>query len=259
MSRFGKEGLPIWGFAAAGAAVLHFACAAFAVTYMQTADPDGALGARAIDIGIELASPHGEPSDLPPGPDADATAASPEMVEQKAVVKETALPQAVPTETDDPDRVVSPTESKKPPKEEPEVAAAQSAPSTLSVATEATAMPTSTELREAPRSVAPVQGTGESAEKVRMSWQKELIAHFDHHKRYPSDRSQQAAEIVVSFVLDRTGHVLSTGIVKSSGDPSFDAAALGMLQRSDPVPPPPPVIADEGLSFSLPVIFRVKK
>ncbi len=31
-----------------------------------------------------------------------------------------------------------------------------------------------------------------------------------------------------------------------------------MLQRSDPVPPPPPLVADEGLSFSLPVIFNDK-
>jgi periplasmic protein TonB len=31
-----------------------------------------------------------------------------------------------------------------------------------------------------------------------------------------------------------------------------------MLQRSDPVPPPPPLVADEGLTFSLPVIFHVK-
>jgi hypothetical protein len=31
-----------------------------------------------------------------------------------------------------------------------------------------------------------------------------------------------------------------------------------MLQRSDPVPPPPPLIADDGLAFTLPVVFRVK-
>ena len=120
-------------------------------------------------------------------------------------------------------------------------------------------MPTSTVAEEAPRSVAPEQGIGESARRIRTSWQKELVAHFDRHKRYPSERTQQAAEIVVSFVLDRTGHIVSTDIVKSSGDQVFDAAALSMLQRSDPVPVPPPLVADEGLTFSLPVVFRVKK
>ena len=33
---------------------------------------------------------------------------------------------------------------------------------------------------------------------------------------------------------------------------------LRCCQKSDPVPPPPPLLADEGLSFTLPVIFQVK-
>jgi TonB family protein len=93
---------------------------------------------------------------------------------------------------------------------------------------------------------------------VRATWQKELIAHLDKHKRYPTERSQKSAEILVSFALDRMGHVLSTSIVKGSGDRAFDEAALAMVRRSDPVPQPPPLVADEGLSFTLPVIFRVK-
>ena len=63
---------------------------------------------------------------------------------------------------------------------------------------------------------------------------------------------------MVTFELDRTGHVVSSSIVRGSGDAAFDAAALEMLKRSDPVPVPPPLVADEGLSFTLPVIFRVK-
>jgi TonB family protein len=59
-------------------------------------------------------------------------------------------------------------------------------------------------------------------------------------------------------VLDRLGHVVSATVVKGSGDPVFDKAALAMVHRSDPVPPPPPLVADEGLSFTLPVVFRVK-
>ena len=93
---------------------------------------------------------------------------------------------------------------------------------------------------------------------MRATWQKELIAHLDKHKRYPASRSQKSAEIVIGFALDRMGHVLSTSIVKGSGDAAFDEAALAMVRKSDPVPQPPPVVADEGLSFTLPVIFRIK-
>ena len=85
-----------------------------------------------------------------------------------------------------------------------------------------------------------------------------MSAHLEKYRRYPSDRSRRAAEIIVSFQLDRTGHVLSATIVRSSGDPSFDAAALNMMRRASPVPPPPPLVADDGLDFKLPVIFRVK-
>jgi protein TonB len=174
------------------------------------------------------------------------------------VVKDTELPKAVPTETEDPDRVVTANEPKEPEKDEPEMAAVQTSASTESAAAEATATPSSEAIPEGPRSVAPASGTGESARRMRATWTKQLIAHLDKHKRYPAQRQHKTAEIVISFVLDRTGHVLSTGIVKGSGDTAFDEAALAMIKRSDPVPQPPPLVADEGLNFTLPVIFRVK-
>jgi periplasmic protein TonB len=120
-------------------------------------------------------------------------------------------------------------------------------------------MPSVENAPQLPHSVAPVQGTGASAARVRVTWVKELAAHFNKYKRYPEDRTARSAEVVVSFVLDRLGHVLSSRIVTGSGDSAFDAAALAMLQRANPVPPPPPVVADEGLTFTLPVIFHVKE
>jgi periplasmic protein TonB len=86
-----------------------------------------------------------------------------------------------------------------------------------------------------------------------------LIAHLDKHKRYPSDRSMKNVEIVVGIVLDRMGRVLSTNIITGSGDTSFDDAAFAMMRRADPVPAPPPLVADEGLRFNLPVVFHVPK
>ncbi len=215
------------------------------------------MGAPAIEIGLEMTSPHLEPSDLPAGPDTEASVASPAMAEQKAEVKETELPKDVPTETENPDRAVTPNDNSKPKEDDAKMAAVQTQASTESEAAEATATPSSENIPQAARSVAPVQGTGESTQRLRVTWQKELMAHLDKHKRYPAG-SQRSAEIVVSFALDRKGHVLSASIVKGSGDPAFDEAALAMVRKSDPVPPPPPVIADEGLSFTLPVIFRVK-
>src|ERR1700736_6798986 len=253
-----KAAWRLWIFAGVGALMLHIGGAALAIAHLQTDEPDDALGAAAIEVGLELASLHREATDLPPGPDTDASVASPALAEQKAEVKETELPKDVPTEADDPDRVVTPNAWNKPKEEDSKIAAVQTQASTESAAAEATATPSSEAIQQGPRSVAPAQGTGESARRVRATWQKELIAHLDKHKRYPAERSQKSAEILVSFALDRMGHVLSTSIVKGSGDRAFDEAALAMVRRSDPVPQPPPLVADEGLSFTLPVIFRVK-
>jgi periplasmic protein TonB len=248
----------LWALAAFAALALHVGGAALAIAHLSTDDPDDDLGAPAIEIGLELAAPKSEATDLPPGPDSDASVASPALPEQQAEVKETDLPKAEPTETEDPDRVVTTSEPKEPDKEEPEKAKVQTQASTESIASEATATPSTEAIPEAKRSVAPAPGTGEAARRQRGTWTRQLVAHLDRHKRYPANRVQKTAEIVISFELDRTGHVVSTGIVKGSGDAAFDEAALAMVKRSDPVPQPPPLVADEGLNFTLPVIFRVK-
>jgi periplasmic protein TonB len=253
-----KTSRRLWIGAAAGAIALHLGGAALALAHLNADEDEDALGAPAIEIGLEMTSPKTEPTDLPAGPDADASVASPALAEQKAEVKETDLPKDVPSEPDEADRMVTPNDVKKPVKDEAKVATVQTQASQESVAAEATATPSLENAPESPRSVAPAQGTGTMAQRIRATWQKELMAHLDKHKRYPADRVLQGAEILVGFVLDRMGHVLSTNIVKGSGDPAFDAAAIDMVRRSDPVPQPPPLVADEGLNFTLPVIFKVK-
>jgi len=248
----------LWSIAAAVAVALHLGGAALALARLNIDEPDEDLGAPAIEIGLELSSPKQDPSDLPPGPESDASVASPAVPEQKAEVKETDLPKDTPTQTDDPDRVVTPNDVKKPVKDDAKVATVQTQASQESVAAEATSAPTVENAPQAEHSVAPAQGIGASLQRIKVNWEREMVAHFDRHKRYPADRAQKSAEILVSFVLDRLGHVLSAGIAKGSGDPAFDEAALAMIHRSDPVPQPPPAVADEGLSFTLPVIFRVK-
>jgi TonB family protein len=253
-----KASRRLWLFAGLSALVLHIGGGALAVTHLREVEPDDTFGAPPIEISLDMTSPHLEPTDLPAGPDKDASVASAAQAEQKAELKESDLPKEQPADSDDPDRVVAPNSVNKPKEDDSKVAKVATTASVESVATEATAMPSSEALPEGTRAVAPVQGTGASAQRLRATWQKQLVAHLDRHKRYPADRSQRSAEIVVGFVLDRMGHVLSTRIVKGSGDAAFDEAALTMVKRSDPVPQPPPAVADEGLNFTLPVIFKVK-
>jgi periplasmic protein TonB len=244
-----------WAAAAFIAVALHAGGVSLAFVSRQ-AEQESDLGAPAIEIGVELAAPHVEQTDLPVGPDTDAAAPSPAQVEQKAVVEQSDLPKAQVTETEDPDRVVSPNDNQKPKEDDPKVPTVQTQASSPSVAAEATATPSLQDAPDATQSIAPSPGTAESARRERATWQKELAAHFNKFKRYPGDRKTPRAEVVVSFELDRVGHVISKHIVKGSGDAAFDDAALDMLQRADPVPAPPPLVADDGLLFSQPVVFQ---
>ena len=248
----------LWVIAAVGALVLHAGAAALAVTSFQADESDDDVGAPAIEIALDMTAPRSEPSDLPPGPEAEAATASPAQVEQVQKVEKSELPKDEPVESENPDRVVAPNATKIPEEQKPEVSQQQTNPSAESIASEATAPPTSEVAKEAPVSATPVQGIGASAQRIKATWQKRLVAHLDRHKRYPAGATHRDVTATVSFTLDRTGHIVSTAIARSSGDPAFDAAALAMLQRSDPVPAPPPLVADDGLSFSVPVVFRAR-
>ena len=247
----------LWSGAALGAVALHLALAVVLVTTFQS-DDDADLGAPGLLIGLELSSPNRETSELPPGPESEASIASLAVPEQKAVVKESALPKDTPTETNDPDRIVTENKTAKPEEEDPNLKAKQQSPSTESIAAEATATPSLQAVPESNVATTRDQGSGESKQRLRSTWAKELVAHLDRHKKYPADRNQQSAQILVSFVIDRLGQVQSVSVVKSSGDSVFDEAAIAMVRRSNPVPPPPPLVADDSLSFTLPVNFRAK-
>jgi TonB family protein len=249
----------MWALAATAALAFHLGCGGLAFEYLRDDDPEEELGAPAIEIGVELLAKRVDPTDLPPGPDVEASVVSPKIVEQREIIEPTDLPRAVPTETEDPERVVAPVETEKPDKDQPSVPAVPAIASIESIAVEATAPPSSETIREATQSVTPVQGTGESPQRVRATWEKELIAHFNRHKRYPSNRSSQTVEILVNFAIDETGRVLSSGVVQGSGDVAFDDAAVAMIWRSGPVPKPPSLVVQDGLNFTLPVIFRAKR
>jgi len=245
----------IWIFAAIFVCCAHVAFAAFAIARMNEPEDDD-LGAPGIEIAFELASTQTSPSELPPGPESEASAASPPVIEQKTTEKEVDLPKERPVESDNPDRLVTIEKTDKPEEKEPEPKIKMMKASEESAAQEATAAPTIQNVQQAAKSTTLDQGTGQNRQRSRVTWQKELMAHLDKFKRYPPERSQRSAEILIALTLDRTGHVLAANIAKSSGDDAFDDAAIAMVERASPVPPPPPLIADEGLDFSLPVIFR---
>lgn len=248
--------LRLWAIAAATAVMLHIGCAALAFAHLHANDDSDLLGANVADIGIELVSPSAEVTDLPAGPDADASVASPALAEQKAEIKPTELPKETPQQTDDPDRIVTQNDSKQPAEDDPKVEKVQTAASQESVAQEATARQPLEEAREANAAAAPNPGIGKDKQIMAANWARQISAYFELHKRYPRVSKVRQAKVKVALVLNRLGHVVSLSVAQSSGDPAYDDAALSMIRRSDPVPRPPAALTDDTFSYSLDVNFK---
>lgn len=243
----------LWAVAAIAALALHLG--AVGIASFSGGDDEDDVGAQGIEIGLELTAPRGDVTDLPVGPDSEASAASTAQVEQKPSETESDRPKEIPHESDDPDRLVTTTTQAKPEKDAEKTPVATAA-SQESVASEASATPTSENLREAEKSVTTAPGTAEAANRVRATWRKELAAQLKRHLRYPAERAKLAASVVITFTIDRAGHLLSSAVAKTSGDSAFDAAALEMLKRADPLPAPPAIEPD--LTFTMPVDFTIK-
>lgn len=247
----------LWAFALLGALALHLGAVAVGLVAWSNPDADDDVGAPGIEIGVELAAPRGEVMDAPVGPDSEASAASSAQAEQKVVEKENELPKETPHEAEEPDRLVTamPQKDREP---DPNIKPEAVAPSRESAASEAAAMPTSESAPVSDRSTTLAQGVGEAVARARVKWRNDLSATLKRHLRYPTDRVRQTAAVIVTFSIDRAGRLKSATIAKSSGDQSFDAAALAMLKRADPLPPPPVGVADDDLTLTAPVDFTVK-
>ena len=155
-------------------------------------------------------------------------------------IEEVNLPKETPIEAEEPDRLVALENVKKPEEEEPEVKPTMANPSAESLAPGGDGGADRRECSARPRRRRRgIRGRERAGSALALTWQKELLAHLNRYKRYPADRTQKSAEILVTFNLDRTGKVLSATVANSSGDAAFDSAAVAMVQRANPVPAPP--------------------
>ncbi len=249
----------LWVIAAVTAVALHLGGAALALANLRSDDGDEGLGAAGAEYAVELASPKVPDDELPPGPDSEASPAQQEVMQQKAEVKDTELPQDRPMQAEDADRIVTPDNTKKPKEEDAKVAAVETNSQEYSPAAEATSRKALDEAaREADTAKAPNPGIGKDRLGLTAKWGKKISAYFELHKRYPENKNK-ATQVKVSLVLNRRGNVLSVDVVESSGDAAFDDAAVAMIRRSDPVPAPPAELTDDQFAFSLDVKFTKPK
>lgn len=250
---------PTWLAAAGVALALHAAIALASFWAMTPAEADDEIGAPAIEVSFETVAPKADDSEAPPGPESAASAAASDSAEARPRTEAARQPKEDAVEPENPELVAAREEQRKPEEKPHERKPLPAQTSTASVAAEETAASRQEAALQAPVARAPVIGPGRNAQKERAAWQRRLVAHLDRHKRYPADGGRREAQVEVRFELDSAGRVKTATLVRSSGISSFDAAALDMIRRADPVPAPPDFMTDEALAFTVPVVFRAER
>ena len=109
----------------------------------------------------------------------------------------------------------------------------------------------------APRTAQQVKG---GAPAVEASWQTSLVRQLQRFKRYPAgaqSRNEQGV-VLLSFSLDRGGHVLAHSIAHSSGYTDLDNEVMAMIMRAEPLPPFPASMTQPRIDLTVPIRFSLR-
>jgi periplasmic protein TonB len=98
------------------------------------------------------------------------------------------------------------------------------------------------------------------APRVEPSWQTSLMRQLQRFKRYPPAAQSRKEEgvVLLSFSLDRSGHVLAHSIARSSGHPDLDSEVMDMIMRAEPLPPLPESMPQTRIDLTVPIRFSLR-
>jgi periplasmic protein TonB len=218
-----------WAVAAAVVLGVH----AGALTYLLAVHEPDVVGGATDVVTVELApidsTPDAVESDLAPAPET--------MVEQAPLPD---LPQPKPQEE---------MKVERPPDEAPaEVALPVEKP------------PEKIQQVSPPPAPVTAQKVKGAAPKVEASWQTSLMRQLQRVKRYPASSQSRKEEgiVLLSFSLDRNGHVLAHSIARSSGHADLDNEVLDMIMRAQPLPPFPESMTQTQIDLTVPIRFSLR-
>jgi protein TonB len=87
------------------------------------------------------------------------------------------------------------------------------------------------------------------------AWRGSVAVRLRAKVHFPPGTSAQG-EARIAFTLDRLGKVTSATVVRSTGDPRLDQAALAAVEKAH-FPSVPPEADDSHLNFIAPFAFRL--
>lgn len=227
----------LWGSSLGAVLLVHGAVAA-ALAMAPSAPPQVAEAPPILLDLVPVAAPVPEPPPAPPQAAPPTTPAPPKPLPRPKPKVERRVPAAVPLPQPAPPAQQAPGEPTEPAPAAAQPAAPQPAPSQPSAHAAASAV---------------------ADPRAGANWQGRLLAHLERHKRYPTAAQGRGLRggVVLAFALDRAGRVASAAVHTSSGHDALDQAALDMLARAQPLPPPPPEVAGDPVRLVVPVRFRL--
>lgn len=241
-----------------------------AVTLLSWSDlaaDDQPTGTIAMELSPVLSSIPTTVQTLPVGPESiDSVANQPQAAAKPPDETEQQQPVAEPSPSEpEPDLAVPrPTVEKKPitdPRPEEQVPDARTEVAVAPTAASQAMAPPKIDAPTAARSAAPDLGLSQAAARAKLTWHQAIAMHLDRLKRYPAGVSQETSrgEVIIQFAVERSGRVLSSRIIQSSGSQALDAEALHLLERATPLPRPAVDVPGETFMLTVPVVFRKGK
>ncbi|MFV0297702.1 MAG: TonB family protein [Hyphomicrobiaceae bacterium] len=259
-----------WSAALAIVGLFHGGVAAWAFRPQPQAEWESqTAGAFIVELDPITASPTEENPDIATGKKSEEVAAVAASTPQVASVAKPVTedqPKLPEVEDPPPDAAVAkqpdetPTEDVKPP--EASAALAKDAPTVAPVEASQAAAPQKIDNAKETSATPRGQSAGLSRlDRIAIqNWQRDLVVHINRYKRFPA--SARAAHrngvVTVTFALDRAGRVVRATLQTGSGFKDLDDAAVAMIKRASPLPPPPNSVMGETIEFAMPVKFRWK-
>lgn len=231
-----------WGACFAFAVAFHAAGAA-ALFARWSEDSDLVANAPVIMVDLApVAVSSNTMNDVPPGPQQQEAEPEPEPEKPIEKIELPPDPQAEPVVavTPPPKPVEKPKEKK--PKQK--LASLASAPSRAD--------------QQAHHAAAPLPEASSRNSDALPNWKTQLVAKLERSKRYPSEAHGDHGTAQLAFSIDRQGGVHNARIVRSSGSSALDHETLALVQRAQPLPPPPPEVPGAQIPIVVPIRYNAR-
>jgi periplasmic protein TonB len=238
---FARSELVRWSTAAIVVLALHVLAAVVLSMHSDASDDEAGAPVVMIELAPMAVAPQAPPSDYAPGPQQPQAQTQERPREEAKPEQKEPDPVPIPDTMPAPNPTIAlplpvPDPPKEPVEEKVQVQPQEQAPVP-------TAPPAA--VAQAARPASPALGrVAQPTSAAVAGWQRSLMAHLERHKRYPPEANGEQGIVKLAFSIDRSGHVLSSRIIRSSGSAVLDRETLAMVRRVQPLPRPPADLSD---------------